>query len=796
MDALRDPPVDELASLRACVNDLASLTSLPARWTNGEQRDVVDTSLDALLEMLQLDFACVLPNDSVDGRSHEMVRVGDSLVNSATAQEIRRAIGTYRVASPATWPARTHMSFGDLELSVSFVPVGLRGEIGVVGAGSRRPSFPTQTETLMLDVAASQLAVGVQHARLPREIERNSRLLIDSIPGLVALLTTGGEVEFVNRLILDYTGGSLAEMKQWGTNGIVHPDDIPYVIQTFTQSIASGSPYEIVQRLRRSDGDYLWFQNNGFPIRDASGHIVRWCVLLTDVDERMRVEDALAASERNLQLMVDTIPALAWSTLPDGTTDFFNQHYLDFIGLSEEQASGWGWTAAVHPEDMNDLAETWQRIMASAAPGEAEARLRRQDGEYRWFLFRANPLRDETGAIVRWYGVNTDIEDRKRAEVELRRAYDSFADAQRLSKTGSFITDLVGDDHNWSEETYLIFGFDPASKVTLQRIQDIIHPDDFPTFGAMIARAMTGENVNFAFRIKTSSGVLKHIRGAAHVIEQVEGRPMFVGALQDVTESVLAEGALSKARSELAHVSSMTTLSALTASIAHEVNQPLSGIITNAGTCLRMLDDTPPNVEGARETARRTIRDGNRAAEVIARLRSLFSKKEFTLEPMELNDALREVIALSSSDIQRSRVVLQTEFSPDIPSIIGDRIQLQQVVMNLLRNASDAMADVHDRPRTLLLRTERNNDGHVVVTVRDSGVGIDPETLEKLFNAFYTTKSSGMGVGLFVCRSIVERHHGRLWAEPNDGGPGATFAFSIPLNPEGVPDPAFATSAA
>ena len=152
-----------------------------------------------------------------------------------------------------------------------------------------------------------------------------------------------------------------------------------------------------MQRFRRSDGVYRWFQNNGFPLRDASGHIVRWCVLLTDIDERKRAEDALRASERNLQLIIDTIPALAWSARPDGTAEFFNQHYLDFMGLSAEQASDWGWTAAVHPDDLNGLAATWQRIMASEAPGEAEARLRRHDGEYRWFLFRANPLRDENG---------------------------------------------------------------------------------------------------------------------------------------------------------------------------------------------------------------------------------------------------------------------------------------------------------------------------------------------------------------------------------------------------------------
>jgi C4-dicarboxylate-specific signal transduction histidine kinase len=254
--------------------------------------------------------------------------------------------------------------------------------------------------------------------------------------------------------------------------------------------------------------------------------------------------------------------------------------------------------------------------------------------------------------------------------------------------------------------------------------------------------------------------------------------------LQDVTQSKLAEEALDKARSELAHVARITTLNALTASIAHEVNQPLSGIITNASTCRRMLDGDPPNVEGARETARRIIRDGNRASDVITRLRALFSKKEFALEPVDLNEAAREVIALSLSDLQRSRVVLLSNLADNLPTVMGDRVQVQQVILNLLRNGVDAMTTVEDRPRELLIRTEREND-QVRLTVKDVGVGFTPETADKLFEAFYTTKTDGMGIGLSVSRSIIERHQGRLWAAPN-AGPGATFSFSIPCGSESV----------
>jgi signal transduction histidine kinase len=277
-------------------------------------------------------------------------------------------------------------------------------------------------------------------------------------------------------------------------------------------------------------------------------------------------------------------------------------------------------------------------------------------------------------------------------------------------------------------------------------------------------------------------GRIKYVRTFGRLIHDRDGRPACLGVCQDMTARRVAELALDEVRSDLAHVARVATVSALTASIAHEINQPLSGIITNAGTCLRMLAADPPDIDGARETARRTIRDGNRASDVVTRLRALFSKKEFALESLDLNDATREVIALSLSDLQRQRVVLQSELADDLPKVTGDRVQLQQVILNLVRNATDAMIDVDDRPRQLLVRTERENDDRVRVRVRDSGIGVDRQAMDKLFDAFYTTKSGGMGIGLSVSRSIVERHHGRLWAEPNDG-PGATFSFSIPLEP-------------
>jgi C4-dicarboxylate-specific signal transduction histidine kinase len=301
-------------------------------------------------------------------------------------------------------------------------------------------------------------------------------------------------------------------------------------------------------------------------------------------------------------------------------------------------------------------------------------------------------------------------------------------------------------------------------------ISSRVHPEDIPLLNEMIDRARcNGSDFEYEHRLQMSNHSVKYVHMVGHGRRDREGRLVYIGAAQDVTERRLSEETLGKVRSELAHVARVTSLATLTASIAHEVNQPLSGIVTNASTCLRMLTLDPPNVDGARETARRTIRDGSRASDVITRLRALFSKKDTIAEQVDMNDATREVIALSLSELQRDRVILRCELAEDLPLVTGDRVQLQQVILNLLRNGSDAMSTVHDRPRELLIRTERDEGDRALLSVKDAGIGFDPQSMDKLFQAFYTTKNDGMGIGLSVSCSIIEQHDGRLWATLNDG---------------------------
>jgi PAS domain S-box-containing protein len=380
-----------------------------------------------------------------------------------------------------------------------------------------------------------------------------------------------------------------------------------------------------------------------------------------------------------------------------------------------------------------------------------------------------------------------DLSDQKRAERALRRSEALLAEAQRLSSTGSFSWRVATDEITWSEELYRIYELEVGVPVTLELVRTRVHPEDTDLLEKMKAldQALGGGAAAFEwqYRLMMPDRSIKYLHAVTHATQDQHGQLEYIAAVRDVTAALLSEEVLDNARSELARVARVTTLGTLAASIAHEINQPLSGIVTNASTCLRMLAADPPNVQGALETARRTIRDANRASEVVTRLRALFDRKGPTYELVDLNEAAREVIALSLSRCQRDRVVLRTEFASDLTPVTGDRVQLQQVILNLFLNAMDAMSGVEDRPRELVIKTEPEKGDRVRLTVQDAGVGIDPQNANRLFGTFYTTKSNGMGIGLSVSRSIIESHQGRLWAAANDG-PGATFSFSIPCRPE------------
>jgi hypothetical protein len=497
------------------------------------------------------------------------------------------------------------------------------------------------------------------------------------------------------------------------------------------------------------------------------------------VEAQKRIEAALVQSEDRLRLVIDTIPTLVWRAGPEGNPDLLNQPALDYTGLTLDQAEK-GWPCAFHPDDKAGMLEKWGAIRESGMRGELEARLRRFDGEYRWFLFRAEPLRDALGNIVKWYGSSTDIEDRKRTEEILRRSEAYLSEAQRLSHTGSWaFIPATGKHTYWSEEIFRITGFDPArGPPRFEEFERRVHPDD---------RARTKEHFRTAIREKADfdhgyrmvhpGGEIRDIHVIGHPVLRPSGDLVeFVGTLMDVTERRRAE----EERQALAHANRIATMGQLTASIAHEVNQPITTARNNAASALRFLSRIPPDLEEVREALGCVLNDVDRAGDVIAGIRKLIQKAPAPRgDRLDINEAIREVIVLTRGEALKNGVSVRMQLAEGLPIIQGDRVQLQQIVLNLILNAVEAMNSVDDGRRELSISTERRRADEVLVAVRDSGPGIDPEQLERVFDSFYTSKPSGMGLGLAICRSIVDAHEGRLWADANEPK-GVVLQFTLP----------------
>ncbi len=485
-------------------------------------------------------------------------------------------------------------------------------------------------------------------------------------------------------------------------------------------------------------------------------------------------------SEAIFRGIVDTTPECVKLIAPDGTILLVNAAGAAMGGApSAEAVTGANFFDFVAPEDRDRFREFHERVCAGQR-GFLEYTIVTLQGERRRMEAHATPMLHHGSTVA--LGVSRDVTERRQSEERLRRSEAFLAEAQRVSLTGSFLWRVAADEITWSDQLYRIFELDPALPVTLERIEARVHPDDRPLFGERIERARSsGGDFEAEYRLLVPDGSVKHLHVVAHAARLGGGGLEYFGTVQDVSERRRTQEALDQVRSELAHVARVTSLGALAASITHEVNQPLAGIVTNASTCLRMLAADPPNLDGARETARRTIRDGHRASNVVTRLRGLFGKTSVGTEPVDLNEAAREVVALSAGELQRARVVVRQELAENLPAVLGDRVQLQQVILNLLLNAADAMDGVEDRSRLVTVTTERD-DGGVRLAVQDAGPGFGLEDAERLFQPFYTTKPEGMGMGLSVSRSIVEWHRGRLRATANQGR-GATFAFTIPTAP-------------
>ena len=434
----------------------------------------------------------------------------------------------------------------------------------------------------------------------------------------------------------------------------------------------------------------------------------------------------------------------------------------------------------VFPAPLKDL----KAALLHADRLEVELTHTKRDGTKVVVASRWSVQRDRAGRPIATLENNNDVTKRKMAEDALRQSEANLADAQSLSQTGSFAWEVASGEIRWSEEAYRIFACDPTTAPTLDLVLQRTHPEDRTFLERLLERVgRDRQSWEVDHRLLLPDGSIKHIRVVAHATGAVPDRLEYVGALMDVTDTKLAQEALERVQAELAHVTRVTTLGELTASIAHEVNQPLAAIVTNGEATLRWLASESPNFAEARGAVERIISDSHRASEVIKRLREMARKSDPQMAALDINDVIADVVALVQRELLSHRVRLRLDLDKALKPVTGDRVQLQQVLINLMMNGIEAMATVNERPRELLVRAAPCETDRVLVAVRDSGIGIDPEQFDRMFVAFVTTKPNGLGMGLSICRSIIEVHGGELWALSNDDA-GATFQFTLPIRQE------------
>jgi PAS domain S-box-containing protein len=503
---------------------------------------------------------------------------------------------------------------------------------------------------------------GVAAQKRP-ELEAQLQATLNVIPAYTWYALPSGALTFVNERTASYLGlpedhplrFGIDTGAEWDSHtALLHPDDREEARRVWSICLSTGTAGEFTFRVPSAEGKYRWFLTRAEPLRANDGTLLYWIGVNLDIDDAKRAEDALRKSEKELRDVIDTIPAAVWSALPDGSNTYANKRFVEYLGLSAEQTAGSGWQAAIHPDDLERHARKWMEAVATGQPHENESRYRRSDGQYRWHLDRGVPLRDDDGNIVKWYGVATDIEDRKRAEHERER------------------------------------------------------------------------------------------------LRQMEA--------------------------DLAHVNRVSTLGEMAASLADEIKQPIAAAIASAHSCIEWLAREPPNLDRARAAAARIDKYGNRAAEIIDRIRSFYKKSPPQRELVDVNGIIQEMLTLLKGEADRYSVAMCTDLSAELPKIMVDRVQLQQVFMNLMLNGIEAMEDSGGELRV----KSQLQDGQLQFWVSDTGMGLAAEKVDQIFSAFFTTKPQGSGMGLAISRSIVESHGGRLWATANDGR-GTTFHFTLPI---------------
>jgi len=620
---------------------------------------------------------------------------------------------------------------------------------------------------------------------IPNDRERRElslRGVMDTIPGLVWSALPDGDVEFCNQRWLDYTGMSFNEIKGWGWTAAIHPQDITGLRERWRAALVQSTSLEAEARMRRADGCYRWFLIQAVPLRDPGGRIIRWYGTNTDIEELKLAQEELQKQTSRLDELFEQAPEAVAVLSTEDRIVRINKEFTRMFGYESDEVVQRSINDLIVPEAEIESSGAYTRLLKQGGRVEVETVRRRKDGTEIDVSLLAISVRTPSGEQVVNYAIYRDITERKRADERLRESEARF---QAMADTAPVLIWMTGTDAlcNYFNKPWLEFtGRTMEQEVGTGWIGGV-HPDDVQgCYDGFLPAFHARKPFRMEYRLRRADGEYRWLMESG--IPRYTGAGEFAGYIGSNIDITDLKGAaaerqrLHQLEADLAHMNRVSMMGELTASLAHEIKQPIAAALTDAKTCVRWLRrDTPDVAEGC-EAALRMIHDATRAAEVIDRVRSLYRRDTSEREPLDINEIIREMTVLLHDKANRTAISIRTELDSGLPLITADRVQLHQVLMNLVLNAIEAMKDANGE---LTITSKRTADSQLLVSVSDSGIGLPVGEVDRIFEAFFTTKEQGTGIGLSISRRIIESHGGRLWACANRGG-GATFQFTLPAD--------------
>ena len=620
---------------------------------------------------------------------------------------------------------------------------------------------------------------------IPKDRERREltlRGVMDTIPGLVWSALPDGGVEFCNQRWLDYTGMSFSEIKGWGWAAAIHPQDITHLQEGWRKALVRSNSFEAEARMRRADGCYRWFLIQAMPLRDSGGRIIRWYGTNTDIEELKLAQEELQKQTSRLDQLFEQAPEAVAVLSTDDRIVRVNTEFTRMFGYEPDEVLQFPVNDLIVPEAQIESSRAYTRLLKEGGRVEVETVRRRKDGTEIDVSLLAVSVRTASGEQVVNYAIYRDITERKRAEERLRESEARF---QAMADTAPVLIWMTGTDSlcSYFNKPWLDFTGRTMEQEVGTGWTEGVHPDDLQgCFDCFLPAFHARKPFRMEYRLRRADGEYRWLMESG--IPRYAGAGEFVGYIGsniDITDLKRAEverQRLHQLEADLAHLNRVSMMGELAASLAHEIKQPIAAALMDAKTCVRWLRrDTPDVAEGC-EAASRMINDATRAAEVIDRVRSLYRRDTSDRELLDVNEIIREMITLLHDKADRNSISIRTELDSGLPPITADRVQLQQVLMNLMLNGVEAMKDTNGE---LTVTSKRTDDGQLLISVSDSGIGLPAGEGGRIFEAFFTTKAQGTGMGLSISRRIIESHGGRLWACANTG-PGATFQFTLPTD--------------